>query len=761
MPTMLNPPQREAVAHQDGALLVFAGAGSGKTRVITFRIANLVAQGNVPPYRILAVTFTNKAAGEMRKRVGEILGPMASDVWVGTFHATCAKLLRLRGESIGVNPNFVIYDASDQKALMGRVLKELDLDDKRYTPKAVLGRVHKEKQEGRGPEDMSLDSYMDEAIQRAYRKYQAALASCKALDFEDIILKTVELAESKTDGGEYIRNKFPHILVDEFQDTNAAQYRLLRAFSNARGNLCVVGDDDQSIYRWRGADVRNIRGFRKDFPNATVIKLEQNYRSTQAIVGGALGIIARSATREPKELWTENPPGDPILISTLNDEREEAARVVQGIQEARLEGLSLAEIAVFYRVHAQSRVLEEALRSVNIPYQIVGGMKFYERAEVKDALSYLRLLVNPQSDMDLLRVLNVPARGIGKTTEARLSELASKAGVSLFDALGLLRGADESVQSVFQSGTKKKLLHVHALLEALQAHVSSCSPYEILDEVLAKTGYRAALEVDDSAEAEARLENLGELRGSMKDYAAEAEARGEAPTLLGFLERVSLQSDLDELADEARVTLMTVHGAKGLEFEVVFLTGMEEDMFPYRGMSKDNAFDAEELDEERRLAYVAVTRARKRLFISFAKMRQIFGTTRWGNPSRFLADIPQDLVRVIAAPRTSNAPGEYIRRDQAPDRAFVPRRPGPMPVKAQPVSAPGERFVDQEYANDGHHDAHDEESSWQRGSKVRHARFGEGEIRRILDLGEPAVIAFFPGWGEVKVLARFLSPGRG
>jgi DNA helicase II / ATP-dependent DNA helicase PcrA len=414
----LNVPQREAVMHLSGPLLVFAGAGSGKTRVITYRIANLVANGNVPPYKILAVTFTNKAAGEMRNRLAQILGPLASDLWVGTFHATCAKLLRRHGTAIGVPPQFLIYDASDQKAIMTRVLKELELDERRYAPRAVLARIHKEKQEGRGPEEMSLDSYFDEAIQKVYVKYQKALESCGALDFEDIILKALKLAESDTEDGAAIRRKFSHVLVDEFQDTNASQYRLLRAFTQGHTNLCVVGDDDQSIYRWRGADVRNIRGFRTDYADARVVKLEQNYRSTQAIVAAALGVIAKSTTREPKELWTANPPGEAIMVVTASDERDEAASVIRGIQEARSSGVSLKHVAVFYRVHAQSRVLEEGLRSVNIPYQIVGGMKFYERAEVKDAISYLRLLVNPASDMDLLRIINVPARGLGKTTIA-------------------------------------------------------------------------------------------------------------------------------------------------------------------------------------------------------------------------------------------------------------------------------------------------------------------------------------------------------
>lgn len=757
--TELNAPQAEAVAHVDGPLLVFAGAGSGKTRVITYRVANLVAERRVAPYRILAVTFTNKAAQEMRTRLsrifvdalGEEVGEsLAKDLWVGTFHATCAKLLRRYGQSIGLPRDFVIYDTQDQKAVVTRVLKELDYDEKRYPPRAVLGRIHKEKQEGRGPEEMSADDYFDEALVKIFTKYEDHLQRAGAVDFEDLIGRTVKLMEDpRNPEAETIRRRFDYVLVDEFQDTNRMQYRLIRSLARDHHNLCVVGDDDQSIYRWRGADVRNIRGFKKDFPEARVVKLEQNYRSTARIVRAALGVIAASRDREPKELWTDNEDGAAIEIVAARDEHDEAAFVTRFVTEARQEGTSLREMAVFYRIHAQSRVLEEALRIANIPYQIVGGTKFYERAEVKDALAYLRVLVNPRSDVDFLRIVNVPARGIGSTTIERLMAFANSRGAQLHDMLAKL---DEATD--VPNAAKRKLAGLNDLLLDLRAYETENLPSAVLDRVLEKTGYREALRGDDSAEADARLENLAELIGSIRDYEAEMQAAGEKPNLSGFLERVSLHSDIDQMSDEGRVTLMTVHGAKGLEFERVVITGMEEEMFPYRGMEPGGE---EELEEERRLAYVAITRARKHLALTHTSMRQIFGTTRWGRPSRFLSDFPPDSVVQKATRQASSRPQErYI------DRARDPRDYAPMPAwrqaqaqaKPAPSHAPGDRFVDREFFSDTSGDS--EGGELRKGARVLHTRFGEGEVRRVEAAGEPAAVVFFPGWGEKKVLARFL-----
>ncbi len=777
----LNPPQAEAVAHVTGPLLVFAGAGSGKTRVITYRIANLVAAERVAPWRILAVTFTNKAAGEMRSRLErpDMLGAVARDLWVGTFHATCAKFLRMFPEAIDRTKSFVIYDSTDQKAVMTRALRDLDLDDRRYPAKQVLARVHKEKQEGRGPDQMNRDSFMDDVLQKAYAKYEDALRAANALDFEDLILGVVRILEAPADGSvgvevirakEALQKKFDFILVDEFQDTNQIQSRLIKALAARTRNVCVVGDDDQSIYRWRGADVRNIRGFRKDYPDALVVKLEQNYRSTKRIVSAALAVIAPSPTREPKELWTDNDDGSPIRVVACADERDEAACVVRTIKDARDAGISPKDVAVFYRVHAQSRVLEEALRAVDMPYQIIGGTKFYERAEIKDAIAYLRVLVNPRSDVDVARIINTPARGIGSTTVERVSTYASTQRISLFEALERLEEFSEDVGSA----PRKRLGQFRELMRALIGESKSRPPAEVLRMVLAKSGYKTALEAEDTAEAEGRLENLAELEGSMHDYAIEAEARGEEPTLDGFLERVSLQSDTDNLPKDGvpqeRVTLMTVHGAKGLEFELVMLTGMEEDMFPYRNQEPKTA---EEMEEERRLAYVAVTRARKHLVITHTRQRQIFGITRLGTMSRFVGDLPPDTVEHLETPgaRASGGQGRWIDRGEATQptswrnpRAGTGTGTGtgtwrhPQAAPAQSMTSvarePGERFVEYEAGSEG-----GEGVTLQRGMTVKHEKFGRGEVLKVVSVGEPAVVAFFPGWGEKKVLARFLKLG--
>jgi DNA helicase-2/ATP-dependent DNA helicase PcrA len=743
----LNEPQAAAAAHVRGPLLVFAGAGSGKTRVITYRVANLITQHGVAPWRILAVTFTNKAAGEMRARLQTLCGPeVARSLWVGTFHATCAKLLRVHGAAIGVPSNFVIYDTADQRAVVARALADLNLDERRYPPRAVLAHIHKHKQEGRGPEEAAAHSYIDDVALKIFRAYDARLRAANAVDFEDLILLVARLLATEPEGDK-IRRRFDQVLVDEFQDTNATQYRLLSELAKPHRNLCVVGDDDQSIYSWRGADVRNIRGFRREYPDATVIKLEQNYRSTQRIVKAALGVIARSSHREPKELWTANAEGAPLRVVLARDERDEAGHVVETLRKAQAEGTDLREIAVFYRVHAQSRVLEESLRAANIPYQIIGGTKFYERAEVKDALSYLRILLNPRSDVDLLRIVNVPTRGIGQTTVDRLIAWAGASGEPLYDAL-------THVQEIGDLGAaaKKKLEAFRQLLEELRLFSVASSPSALLDHVLTVTGYLRALESEDSAESDARIENLRELVGSVQDYEAEAQAAGEEPSLAGLLERVTLVSDVDGLEDVGRVVLMTVHGAKGLEFARVVLTGMEEEMFPYKGVDPG---ERDELEEERRLAYVAITRARQHLTMTHTQMRQIFGKTRWNRPSRFLGELPQGVAEFSSTPAAAGeARTAYVDRD-SPFEAEA--RPWRHPQVAKPSAPePGARFVDTEFFDDRASDVSD--MSLRRGSRVAHQRFGEGKVTRVISVGEPAVVAVFPGWGEKKILARFLKP---
>ncbi len=759
----LNDPQAEAVRHTKGPLLVFAGAGSGKTRVITYRVANLVTEARVPPYRIFAVTFTNKAAGEMRARLGRLLGDdVARDLWVGTFHATCARLLRRHGEAIGLSQNFVIYDTDDQKAVVTRALRELDLDEKHYPPRTCLAKIHKAKQELRRPDEMEAGSYVDDAVVKVFKRYDAQLRAANAVDFEDLIGMMVRLLEENPGGqGDAIRRRFEYVLVDEFQDTNAAQYRFLLALTRDHRNLCVVGDDDQSIYRWRGADVRNIRGFQNDFPDALVVKLEENYRSTARIVRAALGVIEKSEERTPKDLWTANAEGAPIeIVATLN-ERDEAAYVVGVVQDARARGVDPKDIAVFYRVHAQSRVLEEGLRAVHVPYQIIGGTRFYERAEIKSALAYLRVLVNPRSDVDLLRVINTPPRGIGTTTLERLAALATARGLTLHATLGTLDDPElEADGPPAKRGglasAKKRLLAVRDLLARLAARVGSIPPSEMLVDVLETTGYLEALKADDTTESEARIENLRELVTSIQDYERESEAGGEAASLAGYLERVSLVSDVDGMKDTPKVTLMTVHGAKGLEFEVVVMAGMEEDMFPYRGMSTR---DDRDIEEERRLAYVAITRARSRLVMTHAATRQIFGTTRYGKPSQFLAQIPKDSAVHKATRAAGTSPPRFIDRDASYGRP--PREEWSHPfggaarAAPAPPREPGERFVDREFFDDS--GAQDRPSQpIRRGSRVIHEQYGEGEVLEIVAANEPRAIVEFRAWGEKKILARFL-----
>jgi DNA helicase-2/ATP-dependent DNA helicase PcrA len=529
--------------------------------------------------------------------------------------------------------------------------------------------------------------------------------------------------------------------------------------------LCVVGDDDQSIYKWRGADVRNIRGFRHDYPDAHIVKLEENYRSTKNIVAAALGVIKPSREREPKELFTNNDIGAPVSILATYNERDEAAQVVRMIREAEGTGISRRDIAVLYRVHAQSRVLEEALRAESVQYQIVGGMKFYERAEVKDALSYLRVLQNPKSDVDFLRVANVPPRGIGQVTLDRLSAFALERRIALMEALEFIEEAKDVSQAV-----RKKLTQLRDLLSQLRAQVDRDSPDELLESVLTKSGYFAMLTEENTAESDAREENLRELGGSMQDYTLEAEARGEQASLAGFLERVSLVSDTDNVQEQERVTLMTVHGAKGLEFELVILTGMEEDMFPYRSMDESRDDD---IEEERRLGYVAITRAKKHLVLTHTRVRQIFGNTRPGRPSRFVLDMPQDVLSFHATPDV-RAAGEarFVDRAWEPPRNRPPdggrwRHPQDAGEGAayngrasrgapEPRRDPGERYIEHDMY-DGR-EGHDLDEAPRRGQKVHHAQFGEGSVVSVTQVGhEPAIVAFFPGWGERKVLAKFLK----
>lgn len=719
----LNSRQREAVIHEGGPLVVFAGAGSGKTRVITFRVAQLIAAHGVAPWKILAVTFTNKAAGEMRERLLRLLGEQGAAVQVGTFHSTCARLLRRYGESSGIRKDFTIYDDQDQQALVKRVLRDLGLDEKRYQPKAMAGRINRAKQEVQGPDEIETPDAWSEVVRRVYSAYEERLNMANALDFGDLIYRTVRALESDQAFSDALVGRFGHVLVDEFQDTNHAQFRLVRLLSEGHRNLCVVGDDDQSIYRWRGADRRNILDFRASFPDATLVKLEQNYRSTQRILRAANAVITRNTEREPKELWTDNPEGEAILVVRTMDERDEARLVLRGLRELSSQGHRLSDVAVFYRTHAQSRVIEEALRSANVGYRIVGGMRFYDRAEVKDLLAYLRVMSNPADDMSLLRIINTPPRGIGKTTVTRLLDSAAEYGQSLNDVLD-----DDAALARLGSAARKRLGAFRGLMAGLRDVTASGAPLgEIGAELVNRSGYAAMLQHDDTPEADARFQNIQELVASMDEFQAE---RPES-TLTEFLENVTLQTSADEQVGGDRVTLMTVHAAKGLEFPIVMVTGLEEQVFPFKGI--DPWEDPEELEEERRLAYVAFTRAEQRLVLSFAAVRRIFGQQRVGIPSRFLTELPAEDIEWIGARSSSPSP--------------------PASSSAERHDEPGESYVDYSEGSD----LADLEGL-RRGMQVRHPKFGVGEVREVMQGSPPRVAVRFAGWGTRTIIASYLEP---
>ncbi len=736
MPSLehLNSPQRAAVLYGDGPLVVFAGAGSGKTRVITHRIAHLLSQG-VPPWSILAVTFTNKAAGEMRERLEGLVGSDAHRLWVGTFHAICARLLRLNSDRIGLRRDFTIYDDADQLAMVRRVLKELGIDEKRHPPKAIAGRINRAKQELERPDALDDREPAARVAKQAYERYEARMAAASALDFGDLIYRFVLALEGDPKLRDELARKFRYILVDEFQDTNHAQLRLVQALASVHRNLCVVGDDDQSIYRWRGADRRNILDFRRSFPDATLIKLEQNYRSTQRILRAAHAVIRRNADREPKELWTENSEGAKILVARTEDELDEARMVVRGVAELRAQGHPLAEIAVFYRIHAQSRVLEEALRAAHVPYRVVGGMRFYERAEIKDVLAYLRVVHNPADDVSLLRILNVPARGIGKTTEDRLLARAAETGEGVWAAIGAVASGEADLGSA----ATKKLGSFRDLVASLRAMADEgASVAELALAVLDRTGYAEVLRAEDTAESEARLQNLAELLGSLQAF----DRDRESPTLATFLEEITLDAGAEEDAGTDRLTLMTVHAAKGLEFRTVMVTGMEEKMFPFRGLELWD--DPEELEEERRLAYVAITRARERLVLSYAARRTIFGQERVGIPSRFVDELPAEDVQRIGMP----AP-----RATAPRPAYGFHSPGYGAPPPKPQRASGESYLDRTEGSDV-----DPASLFRPGMRVRHETFGFGRIREVV-FGTPVRVRVeFETAGLKNVVASFLEP---
>ncbi len=638
----LNEAQMRAVTYGDGPLLVIAGAGTGKTRVLTYRIAYLLREKNVPPWHIMAVTFTNKAANEMKERLLQLVGSEAEHVWAGTFHSACVQILRRHAQILGYSGRFSIADTADQIALVRETLKDLDMDVNKFEPRGILNAISAAKNELIDPQeyaDRAWD-YREKIVARVYATYQERLKSNDTMDFDDLIMQTVNLLERHEDVLRFYRDRVRYLLVDEYQDTNHAQYRLVRLLAGEDGNLCVVGDADQSIYRFRGADIRNILSFSSDYPNAEVVKLEKNYRSTRNILDAANHVISHNVDRPEKNLYTDNPQGDPVFVRQLEDGREEASFVADEIMRLQRDGRGLGSVVILYRTHAQSRSFEEEFIRRNIPYHIVSGVRFYERKEIKDILAYLRVLANPADNLSLRRIINVPKRGIGEMTQARLEDFAEREGISLFEALARAQDIDRL------SGTAlNRVLELRRLLERLLQLVDEQSLTELTSSVLWETGYIQQLRAERTVEAQGRLENLEEFlsvtRQAEMDLTASDEQVSTQDVLLAFLEQVALISDIDtyEATGDA-VTMMTLHAAKGLEFPVVFMVGMEEGVFPHGRALMDPG----EMEEERRLAYVGMTRAQERLYLTHAKQRMLYGQTNSMSVSPFVKEIPQELI---------------------------------------------------------------------------------------------------------------------
>lgn len=627
----LNPEQKQAVQHFEGPLLIIAGAGSGKTRVITHRIAYLIEHYGISPYNILAVTFTNKAASEMKERVENLVGPNAKFISVSTFHSFCARLLRIEGEHIGITRSFSIYDTDDQQKLAKKICHELNLDDKKFSEKMLLGLVSAAKNTLILPEQYPTDSYTETIVKDFYTLYQKRLLESNAVDFDDLILKTVILFQKRPDILEKYQRRYQFIMVDEYQDTNHAQYVLVSLLAKKHRNLCVVGDDDQSIYSWRNADIRNILEFEKDFPNTTVIKLEKNYRSTNNILQAANTIINNNINRKPKTLWTDNPEGEKVQLFKASTERDEALFIVNEVNKLLEKGFRLKDMAILYRMNSQSRVLEEALLANNIPYIIYGGIRFYERAEIKDTLAYLRLLENPYDSVCLTRVINTPKRGIGPATLEKIENAHRNWGGSYLDTL--LRA-----KSIPNLGSKIAAISDFAQLwHYLSTKAADGNITQLVEAIWEKTGYMDKLKQENTEESLSRLDNLKEFLSVTRSYEDRA---GSETSLSGFLEEIALVSDIDRYSDtQDAISLMTIHAAKGLEFPVVFITGLEEGIFP---LSR-SLYDETLLEEERRLCYVAITRAKSVCYLTYAETRFLWGQTSFNSPSRFVEELPENV----------------------------------------------------------------------------------------------------------------------
>lgn len=729
----LNPQQAEAVINTEGPMLIMAGAGSGKTKVLTCRVANLLQKG-VRPYRILAITFTNKAAAEMRERVNNMSGSAAKDVWLFTFHAFCARFLRMEIDKLpGYGGNFAIYDTADSQNLIKQILKEMNLDDKRFQPSGILSRISNAKnalQDAAAFARQAGDFY-EQKVADIYSRYEQKLQLNNALDFDDLLMLSIKLLQENKEVREKYQDRFDYLLVDEYQDTNHAQYLLTKFLAAKHRNICVVGDADQSIYGWRGADIQNILDFEKDYPDAKVIKLEQNYRSTQIILDAANAVIENNTGRKPKNLWTENKSGADIIYFQAVDERDEARFVIEQLQNLqRTKNKKLGDMAILYRTNTQSRIFEEMLIKSGISYNMVGGLKFYERKEIKDIIAYLRVIFNPADSLSLLRIINVPKRGIGDASLAKIQAYAAANNVSLFEAVSNAAAID-GLSSRFVS----KLDDLAGIIFELMNLASEASVEDLIDRVLRDTGYLEELENERTPQAQSRIDNLHELISVAQEFAASEEENN----LENFLAHVALVSDIDdtELGEDA-ITLMTLHSSKGLEFPVVFLVGMEEGLFPHARTLMDET----EIEEERRLCYVGITRAKEKLFLSSTKMRTIYGNTVTYPPSRFLQEIPARLVKTIkrqerfsALENFKQVSEKYSARPQKPASTFNPH--SFMPQKpAAAAGGTGTRF--------------------NTGDRVSHSKWGEGMVVSVKDSpdGQEVKVAF-AGAGVRSLLTKY------
>ncbi|HVO32855.1 MAG TPA: UvrD-helicase domain-containing protein [Elusimicrobiota bacterium] len=720
----LNAPQQEAVLQTEGPVLVLAGAGSGKTRVITTRIAYMVEQG-VAPWHILAVTFTNKASEEMQTRLDQMTGGRGRGVVLSTFHRFCAQFLRREGQAIGLAPHFIIYDDHDQKELVKDCLTELNLDDKKFKPGVLVSVISRAKDELIDAASYEIHTVASpdpfrQMVSSIYHLYQKKLTQSNALDFGDLIMKSVELLRDRAEVREKYQDRFRYILVDEYQDTNRAQYVLTKTLAAKHRNLCVVGDDDQCVYVWRGADIRNILEFEKEYPEAKVVKLEQNYRSTRLILDAAWNVVQHNQFRKEKKLWTDKNAGEPVTADEFADEREEALAVASAIhQKVRTEDFRYADFAVFYRINAQSRVLEDALRRLEIPYKIIGAVRFYDRAEVKNVIAYLRVVANPADELSLKRIFNIPARGLGKTSLEAIARHAQERRLSLLDALA--RAADIADLT---GRARSAALDFHTLLSTFMAKRDAATALQMTGQILEATGYLRGLESDDDAESQSRAQNIREFLNAIAEY----EERSEDKSLTGFLEQVSLVADADEIESGPNyVTLMTVHLAKGLEFPAVFLTGMEEGLFPIG----ESDFSQEDLEEERRLCYVGMTRAKRRLHLTWSASRRLFGHSRWNAPSRFIEEAG------IAAEPAHRRPG-------GPTRS--PTEASPTPRYAEtPARASGDMPVDETSL-----------LAYSVGMRVRHPEFGMGKIIEKSGAGDHLkVMVLFDSGQWKKLLVKY------